>query len=190
MGQFSERAQPLVRGDIGRLEHDYQKLVDKFTAEGKALEESKECATEAYATMCETRLRMPAMEVVVAGAQYYVGRRPPTYHQSTPYAEPSHVKCLEFLHGIGVAVDAQDVAGFTAFMRAAQTSQSRSDLAQALLEMGADVNHRSRFGGVVLHEAMMAQDRKAVAFLTRNGASMDIQDNDGVSPRDIVSLIL
>ncbi|KAJ1882838.1 hypothetical protein LPJ71_010059, partial [Coemansia sp. S17] len=87
-------------------------------------------------------------------------------------------------------VDAADVAGFTAFMRASQTSHSRLDLAEVLLAMGADVNHRSRFGGVALHEAMMAQDRRAVAFLTRNGASMDIRDNDGVSPRDIVTLIL
>ncbi|KAJ1950458.1 hypothetical protein FBU59_000670, partial [Linderina macrospora] len=108
VNQFSERAQALVRGDITRLECDYQGLVDKFIDEGKTLEESKESASAAYATMHETRLRMPAMEVVVAGAQYYVGRRPPTYHQSIQYTEPDHLQCLEFLHSIGVAVDAQD----------------------------------------------------------------------------------
>ncbi|KAJ2339559.1 hypothetical protein GGH92_006661 [Coemansia sp. RSA 2673] len=143
--------------------------------------------------MQETRLRMPAMEVVIAGAQYFVGRKrppPPSLSQLHTHRTPAHAQCLGFLHDLGVNVDATDVAGFTAFMRASQTSHSRLDLAEVLLGMGADVNHRSRFGGVALHEAMMAQDRKAVAFLTRNGASMDIRDNDGVSPRDIVALIL
>ncbi|KAJ2908777.1 hypothetical protein GGI21_002543 [Coemansia aciculifera] len=142
--QFSDRAQPLVRGDIASLRRDFGNLLSHYEEQG----------------------------------------------MSAAHHTPDHEECLQFLHDIGVAVDATDVAGFTAFMRASQTSQSRLDLAEVLLDMGADVNHRSRFGGVALHEAMMAQDRRAVSFLTRNGASMDIKDNDGISPRDIVTLIL
>ncbi|KAJ2558954.1 hypothetical protein EV175_000570 [Coemansia sp. RSA 1933] len=176
--QFSMRAQPLVRGDIGALHDDYAELV-------AAVGEQE--AAQAYIGLRETRLLMPAMEVVIAGAQYYMASR---HYQPTESSGPDHGACLRFLGEIGVAVDAADVGGFTAFMRASQTCHSRLDLASVLLELGASVNHRSRFGGVALHEALMAQDRKAVSFLLRNGASMDIRDNDGVSPRDIVALIL
>ncbi|KAJ2811624.1 hypothetical protein H4S07_001943 [Coemansia furcata] len=187
MRQFSDLAQPLVRGDIASLREDFGHLLGHYEEQGMSAAECVSQATARYQDMRETRLRMPAMEVVIAGAQYYVGRKRPPSHA---YHLPDHRQCLEFLHDIGVEVDAADVAGFTAFMRASQTSHSRLDLAEVLLGMGADVNHRSRFGGVALHEAMMAQDRRAVSFLTRNGASMDIKDNDGVSPRDIVTLIL
>ncbi|KAJ2853173.1 hypothetical protein GGI22_004969 [Coemansia erecta] len=175
--QFSPRAQPLARGDIRALQDDYAELSATLGAQEAAL---------LYQEMYETRLRMPAMEVVIAGAQYYVASR----HHQPGSNEPDHEACLRFLGKINVSVDSADVGGFTAFMRASQTSHSRLDLAAVLLDMGASVNHRSRFGGVALHEALMAQDRKAVSFLLRNGASMDIRDNDGVSPRDIVALIL
>ncbi|KAJ2695435.1 hypothetical protein H4218_005232 [Coemansia sp. IMI 209128] len=187
MREFSDLAQPLVRGDVESLRRDYGHLLGHYEAQGLSAAECVAQATASYQDMRETRLRMPAMEVVIAGAQYYVSRKRPPSHG---WHVPDHKQCLEFLCDIGVEVDAVDVAGFTAFMRASQTSHSRLDLAQVLLDMGADVNHRSRFGGVALHEAMMAQDRGAVSFLTRNGASMDIKDNDGVSPRDIVTLIL
>ncbi|KAJ2758882.1 hypothetical protein IWQ57_006702, partial [Coemansia nantahalensis] len=148
-------------------------------------------ALQAYKELKETRIQMPAMEAVIAGAQYFVGRRAEGEVVARNHQRAvDHAECLRFLCSIGVPVDAEDVAGFTAFMRASQTRHSRIDLAQVLLEMGADVNHRSRFGGIALHEAIMAQDRVAVAFLSRNGADMDMRDNDGVSPRDIVSLVL
>ncbi|KAJ2336405.1 hypothetical protein GGI00_000848 [Coemansia sp. RSA 2681] len=195
--QFGDLAQPLVRGDIASLQRDFGQLLGHYEAQGMSAAESVTQATAEYQNMRETRLRMPAMEVIIAGAQYYVGRKRPLSSSSSSssqprhaYHSPDHEQCLRFLKDIGVAVDAEDVAGFTAFMRASQTSHSRLDLAEVLLEMGADVNHRSRFGGVALHEAMMAQDRIAVSFLTRNGASMDIKDNDGISARDIVTLIL
>ncbi|KAJ2664382.1 hypothetical protein IWW48_000900 [Coemansia sp. RSA 1200] len=188
--QFSTRAQPLVRGDVETLRNDYNELSANIGPEE---------ASRAYEDLRETKLLMPAMEVVIAGAQYYVASTRHMNHQhsnSNPVNggnKPlliNHAECLRFLGEIAVSVDSADVGGFTAFMRASQTSHSRLDLASVLLELGANVNHRSRFGGVALHEALMAQDRKAVSFLIRNGASMDIRDNDGVSPRDIVALIL
>ncbi|KAJ2778116.1 hypothetical protein GGI15_004275 [Coemansia interrupta] len=172
---FSPLAQPLIRGDP-------QALLAAHTA--LAASTSPTAASLAYSRMRETALRMPAMEVVIAGAQYY------TAATGCGSRVGDYAGCLRFLHGVGVHVDGEDVAGFTAFMRASQTRASRLDLAATLLELGADVNHRSRFGGVALHEAIMAQDRAAVAFLRRNGADMDAKDHDGVSPRDIVSLIL
>ncbi|KAJ2744497.1 hypothetical protein GGI20_002935 [Coemansia sp. BCRC 34301] len=190
--QFSDLAQPLVRGDIGSLQKDFGHLLRHYEGQGMSAAECVSKATAEYSNMRETRLRMPAMEVVIAGAQYYAGgrKRPTSSSNNHAHHLPDHEQCLRFLHDIGVIVDATDVAGFTAFMRASQTWHSRLDLAEVLLEMGANVNHRSRFGGVALHEAIMAQDRRAVSFLTRNGASMDIKDNDGVSARDIVTLIL
>ncbi|KAJ1813780.1 hypothetical protein LPJ56_003294 [Coemansia sp. RSA 2599] len=170
--EFTSLAQPLVRGDLEALQRDHRELQATHGAHQ---------ATERYESMRETPLRMPAMEVVIAGAQYF---------NSCRGEAGEYEGCLRYLAEMGVSVDGEDVAGFTAFMRASQTSQSRMDLAQVLLDLGADVNHRSRFGGVALHEALMAQDRKAVAFLRRNGAEMDIRDYDGVSPRDIVALIL
>ncbi|KAJ1721185.1 hypothetical protein LPJ53_004262 [Coemansia erecta] len=172
---FSPLAQPLIRGDPQALQTAYTTL---------ASSSSPASARLAYSRMRETSLRMPAMEVVIAGAQYYF---PAKSHDERL---GDYAGCLRFLHELGVDVDGEDVAGFTAFMRASQTKESRLDLAAELLALGADVNHRSRFGGVALHEAIMAQDRAAVAFLRRSGADMDVKDHDGVSPRDIVSLIL
>ncbi|KAJ2156862.1 hypothetical protein GGF46_004903 [Coemansia sp. RSA 552] len=184
--EFSDLAQPLVRGDVGALRREYNHQVERLQG---TMDEARchEQAAQVYRDLRETRLRMPAMEVVIAGAQYYVGHAAAEGHRAR---RTDHEACLRFLGEVGVDVDSEDVAGFTAFMRGSQTAHSRLDLARVLLDMGADVNHRSRFGGVALHEAIMAQDRVAVAFLSRNGASMDIKDNDGVSPRDIVSLVL
>ncbi|KAJ2481455.1 hypothetical protein IWW56_001783 [Coemansia sp. RSA 2131] len=181
--EFSTMAQPLIRGDLASLQRDFSTRVTRLQHEHShnSNVDFEQLACEQYASMRETRLRMPAMEVVIAGAQY---------SRDTRHRRADHAGCLRFLHSIGCSVDASDVAGFTAFMRASQTAHSRLDLAHVLLDLGACVNHRSRFGGVALHEAIMAQDRTAVAFLSRNGANMDIKDNDGVSPRDIVSLIL
>ncbi|PIA17205.1 ankyrin [Coemansia reversa NRRL 1564] len=190
--EFSPLAQALVRGDIGALRREYQQQVEQLQEQG-AESEIRYRAGQAYRCMRETRIGMPAMEVVIAGAQYFVGRRAMdgiVAANQNIRRSLDHESCLRFLADIGVSVDGEDVAGFTAFMRASQTKHSRLDLAEVLLELGADVNHRSRFGGVALHEAIMAQDRTAVAFLSRNGADMDIKDNDGVSPRDIVSLVL
>ncbi|KAJ1786155.1 histone acetyltransferase 1, partial [Coemansia sp. RSA 2399] len=166
--QFSLRAQPLARGDIGALQSDYAELSATLGAQEAAL---------LYQEMYETRLRMPAMEVVIAGAQYYVASR----HHQLGTSEPDHEACLRFLGEINVSVDSADVGGFTAFMRASQTSHSRLDLAAVLLDLGASVNHRSRFGGVALHEALMAQDRKAVSGESAEGVlrSLDVcADND------------
>ncbi|KAJ2698106.1 hypothetical protein H4R19_005615 [Coemansia spiralis] len=180
--EFSGIAQPLVRGDIGALRREHARLVE---------EHGTAHALQTYQELRETRIQMPAMETVIAGAQYFVGRRAESEIVARNHQQAvDHAECLRFLCSIGVHVDAEDVAGFTAFMRASQTRHSRIDLAKVLLDMGANVNHRSRFGGIALHEAIMAQDRVAVAFLSRSGADMDIQDNDGVSPRHIVSLVL
>ncbi|KAJ2803832.1 hypothetical protein H4R20_002740 [Coemansia guatemalensis] len=190
--EFGPLAQALVRGDIGALRREYQRQVEQLRDQGS--EDGVEYrAAQVYRDMRETRIGMPAMEVVIAGAQYFVSRRAAdgiVADSRNGRRTPDHEGCLRFLADIGVDVDGEDVAGFTAFMRASQTKHSRLDLAEVLLDLGADVNHRSRFGGVALHEAIMAQDRTAVAFLSRNGADMDIRDNDGVSPRDIVSLVL
>ncbi|KAJ1882029.1 hypothetical protein H4R99_007017 [Coemansia sp. RSA 1722] len=170
--EFSSIAQPLIRGDLQALQKEHHELEAALGLEEARLR---------YQDLRETPLQMPAMEVIIAGAQYF---------NSCKGDAGEYEGCLRYLAEMGVSVDGEDVAGFTAFMRASQTSQSRMDLAQVLLDLGADVNHRSRFGGVALHEALMAQDRKAVAFLRRSGAEMDIKDYDGVSPRDIVALIL
>ncbi|KAI9479666.1 hypothetical protein LPJ78_002032 [Coemansia sp. RSA 989] len=188
---FSPMAQPLARGDTTALKRDYEAHCAHLQQTlGVSEETSQQQTIELYKNMRETRLQMPAMEVVIAGAQYHGKNDSAVMVNRHGHRISDHRGCLEMLHQWGVPVDAEDVAGFTAFMRASQTVHSRLDLASVLLELGADVNHRSRFGGIALHEAIMAQDRVAVAFLSRNGASMDIKDNDGVSPRDIVSLIL
>ncbi|KAJ2797122.1 hypothetical protein H4R21_004441, partial [Coemansia helicoidea] len=57
--EFSEIAQPLVRGDIDALRQEHARLVDEH---GEAY------ALQAYQGLKETRIQMPAMEAVIAGA--------------------------------------------------------------------------------------------------------------------------
>ncbi|KAJ1840846.1 hypothetical protein LPJ73_006310, partial [Coemansia sp. RSA 2703] len=109
---FSPLAQPLIRGDPTALHAAYSALASSSGITAARL---------AYTRMRETVLRMPAMEVVIAGAQYFSSPGAPSVGE---YAE-----CLRVLHALGVPVDGEDVAGFTAFMRASQTKESRLDLA-------------------------------------------------------------
>ncbi|KAJ2118574.1 hypothetical protein GGH17_005763, partial [Coemansia sp. RSA 788] len=68
--EFSAMAQPLIRGDLAMLRREFIARVTHLQHEHSDVD-AEHLAGEQYAAMRETRLRMPAMEVVIAGAQYH-----------------------------------------------------------------------------------------------------------------------
>ena len=93
-------------------------------------------------------------------------------------AEKGHINALTFLIKFGADVDLQDKNGKTALHYALSGSDVSCEILSCLIEMGADVNA----GGNINHTPLMIAAEKghinAVTFLIRNGADVDLQDQN------------
>jgi len=56
------------------------------------------------------------------------------------------------------------------------------DLAEVLIEKGAEVDAKDREGKTPLHIAAEQVDRDFAEFLLKNGADINAEDNDGNTP--------
>ncbi|XP_005107546.1 ankyrin repeat domain-containing protein 65 [Aplysia californica] len=79
----------------------------------------------------------------------------------------------------GCQIDYQNKQGATPLMMAA--GLGRKDIAEMLLQAGADINHTDKAGKNVFH---MAQGQKTALFLINHGASSDTRDKNGKRPLD------
>lgn len=57
-------------------------------------------------------------------------------------------------------------------------------LAKALIERGADVNHKDSDGLTALHYACLCENPEMIDMLVKNGADENVTDNDGSKPKD------
>ncbi|KAF2502521.1 hypothetical protein BU16DRAFT_554577 [Lophium mytilinum] len=95
-----------------------------------------------------------------------------------------------------VPVDGTDMSGTTALMHAIGTKPYLdTELAQALLNAGAKINRRNRYGETAAHEITKvhpfpAENKvKALAALkwfVDHGGDVDIKDSEGITPRFMV----
>lgn len=98
-----------------------------------------------------------------------------------------------------VPVDSADLSGTTAFMYAISTKPYWDpEFADIMLEAGAEVNRRNRYGCTAAHDIAMARDfsaegRKqtfdALSYFIGKGGNMDIADGDGLTARSVASRV-
>lgn len=89
---------------------------------------------------------LPITSLIVAMAQ-----------RTAEEAMPGYIEILTWVLDQGARVDARDIGGYTALGHAA-AHHPVLKLAQVLIDKGADVNYRNRFGCTVLHSAIMASE--------------------------------
>jgi ankyrin repeat protein len=107
-------------------------------------------------------------------------------------AEVGCMDCLALLLAEDVEVDAQlpgpgARAGWTALFAAA--AAGRAEAVQALLDAGADVNHRSATGRTALFFAALGGHRQAVDVLLDARARLDVLDREGLKAADLAAAI-
>lgn len=90
------------------------------------------------------------------------------------------LKILDVLLNAGAHIDI--VVGVTPFL--ACWGWKRFDAAKFLATKGADVNFRDKKGKAALHHGVEKEfDPRLLKWLVRHGASPDLEDHQGVSPR-------
>ncbi|TVY12856.1 Protein translocase subunit SecA [Lachnellula arida] len=114
---------------------------------------------------------------------HYGPTRVPLYNTWTRLAGPARVPVD--------ATDHQDLSGTTAFMYAVSTKPYWDrEFADLLLEAGADVNHRNRYGCVAGHDIVMASDysaegkRKtvdALRYFVERGGDVNVAEGNGIT---------
>jgi ankyrin repeat protein len=95
-----------------------------------------------------------------------------------------------YLQEHGDEVNSADKSGFTALHFAAQ--EQHAAVAVVLIEAGADLNARNRFGNTPLSVALFAvrdRDGAVVRALLDAGADPDVENNYGVSARGLAETV-
>lgn len=94
-----------------------------------------------------------------------------------------HFDVIRYLIASGASPEIPDISGNTALHHACTPPLARADVAKVLLENGANVNTQNRFGEVPLFFSFQGGDVPVVNVLMEHGASLDIADSNGDSPR-------
>ena len=98
-------------------------------------------------------------------------------------ASDGGVSLVESLLQAGVPVDCVDhQLDLTALFPAALLN--KTDVIRLLLQKGADVNKRDRYGNTPVHWAASGNSTEAIAILIEHGASINITNDKGDKPID------
>lgn len=92
------------------------------------------------------------------------------------------MEVLRYLIARGLPLNIGDIAGHSALCHAVTSEILVFDIAEALLEGGADVNHRNRYGEVPLLGAFKQLYPTVVELLMKFGADVTIPEGDGITP--------
>ena len=95
-----------------------------------------------------------------------------------------HLKIFIKLLSLNVNIHARDVAGYTPLHHCCNGygNDVTMKMAELLLNAGADVNVKNRFGNTPLQEVSHVLQYNFISFLLDKGADPYITDNDGCSP--------
>ncbi|KAI0655421.1 ankyrin [Cubamyces menziesii] len=122
----------------------------------------------------ETPYKFGYAALVVYGAQHLVistGTR----------LEPDHAGTLKYLLSMGAPPSLADFAGYTPLHHACRT-QTCLELVRILIQAGADPNQQDRWGCVPVTGALQVGCAQTLVALLEAGASLDIEDGEGMSP--------
>lgn len=98
-----------------------------------------------------------------------------------------------------VPVDSTDLSGTTTLMWAISTKPYwEPEIANLMLEAGAKINHRNRYGCTAAHDIVMLRDNSAAGkkkvstalkYFVDNDGDLDIKDGDGLSGRYLLGRV-
>jgi len=158
---LSEFGRLCFMGQAGMVEEMLEECSRKYEDRKKLLERR------------ESGMRFNSMLNVICGYKQLTAfsGNPPVF---------GHLETAKVLLKYGVNVHARDVAGYTAlhFCTNLNSSQTTLKIGELLLQHGADINARNRFGCCPLHEPVMSGDEAAVIFLLEHGADVHVGEND------------
>ncbi len=84
--------------------------------------------------------------------------------------------------GVDVATNAAPGAAFPLPLLTCATVAGELDVVKALVEAGADVNQRSKYGALPVYMAAMTEQPVILGYLVFKGANLDLQDANGSTP--------
>ncbi|KAJ6558131.1 ankyrin repeat-containing domain protein [Mycena capillaripes] len=93
------------------------------------------------------------------------------------------LETLKYLFSMGLPPDVEDIVGFTALHHATTSPVPTEDLTRCLLENGANVNHRNRYGEISLLGCMQLNLIPTIDILMEFDADLDLPDADGWTAR-------
>ena len=123
----------------------------------------------------ETPFKFGYATLVVAGAQRVMDH-------SRPSGSLKYLEVLKYLLSCGMPPDSQDIAGLTALHHATCSPVPKVDLARVLLESGANVNHRNRYGEVALFGPFQLNLVEVIDLLMEFDADLAIADSNNITP--------
>jgi ankyrin repeat protein len=99
----------------------------------------------------------------------------PLYNAQTP-------ECARILLEAGANVEGAPSFVWDTPLHRVSERPNKTDVAQVLLEYGADINAQDHFGMTPLHHACHRGNKEGVHFLIEHGADINALDNDGQTP--------
>jgi hypothetical protein len=105
-----------------------------------------------------------------------------------PSSARRYLACAKYLVEKGTPVECRTVTGSSPLMQCTGGRGNKYTLmiADYLLEVGADINARDRFGCTAIIVPTSAGNDLIVDWLLENGADVDVTDNNGLSPMQLV----
>ncbi|EIW78283.1 ankyrin [Coniophora puteana RWD-64-598 SS2] len=121
----------------------------------------------------ETGLRLGYLALTVLGASRVI---------SGPKESLQHFAVVRYLLECGAPPDVPDICGLTALFHACTPPNELPGLAMALLQGGANPNHRNRYGETAIFFPLQGENTRIMSILIKNGADMTLPDANGDTP--------
>lgn len=100
-----------------------------------------------------------------------------------PRNEPYYMRRYNTPRFVSAFVSVQDRYGHSALYRSVYSGHA--EIAELLIEAGADLNAQDKVGNTALHAAALQGREQATRVLIRAGAHVNISNNDGQTPLDL-----